>query len=146
MSTTEFVYGSPPSLLIPGLMRRPRANPERYERLFRLVPEAAKELDRLHPGWHSFVDPSTLDMSCPVNCVLGQVGANMVDLQEDFAFTIMYREFMDQTALKWTDGLFSSNIILGEWQEEILARRVRWQDELDAMEFDTAGRPTALPA
>lgn len=40
------------------------------------IPEAAKILDRINPGWANAIDLFDLKMVCPDNCILGQLYGN----------------------------------------------------------------------
>ncbi len=38
----------------------------------------AHKLDEISPGWEWYVDPSSLNMKDPGNCIIGQLGLNSI--------------------------------------------------------------------
>ncbi len=70
--------------------------------LFVQVKTAAKDLDRLKPGWASRINTERLDMGSVQQCILGQLygtfGQGTVKVSVDRAYT---RPFLYDAAAKW---------------------------------------------
>lgn len=58
------------------------------------VPEAARALDVVRPGWHLIVDPATLHLNTSDMCVCGQLANHAVGRRS---------EFDDDQHMKWNE-------------------------------------------
>lgn len=101
------------------------------ELLRQRVSMTARVFDRIGPDWYKYINPSALDMDNAFTCVIGQAGAYLFNMLDDYnakyvwdAFRVRYAPYEKGTGRIVRMGVYANDaveagILRSHWQREI---------------------------